>query len=157
MRSSRISRGSVSVFLCRDQSLSHLVFNPKKFLRRCLLPARHRRRIFAVLLLSGLCFGVLFLFNLVHRFNSSKIELTFYWRIHCDDMGLAHQSATLVPNIWDSNLSKSVAQMNVVFRSLSQRFSQEEHCHVNEARRDIRKTGQTVGASCAILDVLSRC
>lgn len=92
-------------------------------------------------LCGAFAFGLVFwcafhiLFNLLHRFNCSKIELTFYWRIHCDDMGGAHQSAALVPNILHSNLSKSVAQMNVVFRSLSQRFSQEEYCHVNEARK----------------------
>jgi len=73
------------------------------------------------------------------RFNCSKIELTFYWRIHCDDMGRVHQSARLVPNILDSNLSKN---NNAMLMKLSATFG---------------KLAKTVGISCAILDILSRC
>jgi hypothetical protein len=55
-------------------------------------------------------FVVLFVFvvviHLVHRFTSSMLDLTFYWRIHCDDMGRVRQSARLVPNILNIGLSK---------------------------------------------------
>jgi hypothetical protein len=44
--------------------------------------------------------------SLIHRFASRKLDLTFYWRIYCDDVGRVQQSARLVPNILDSSMSK---------------------------------------------------
>jgi hypothetical protein len=94
---------------------------------------------------------------LVHRFNSSKLELTFYWRIHCDDMGRVHQSARLVPNILDSTLSKCVAQMNVFFSHYLSVSRRKNIAMLMKLSATFGKLAQTVGISCAILDILSRC
>ena len=56
--------------------------------------------------------------NWVARFSSSKLDLTFYWRIQCDEMGRVQHKARLVPNIVDSSLSKCVAHA-LAFASLS--------------------------------------
>jgi hypothetical protein len=42
------------------------------------------------------------------RFSSSKFDLSFYWRIHCDETGRVQQSARLMPTIVDTGLPKCV-------------------------------------------------
>ncbi len=73
----------------------------------------------------GTCFRSIYpLFEFVYllsssiRFSSSRFDLTFYWRIQCDETGRVQQSARLIPNILDTSLSKCVENA-LKFASLS--------------------------------------
>lgn len=55
---------------------------------------------------GGMLDIVLLRAQVVGRFSSSKLDLTFHWRIHCDEMGRVQHRARLVPNVVDSTLSK---------------------------------------------------
>jgi hypothetical protein len=83
----------------------------------------------------------MYILNSSLRFSSSKFDLTFYWRIHCDETGRVQQSARLMPNIVDTSLSKCDENaLNFAPSSHMTPLLQEEHCHFNEAKRHVWKT-----------------
>ena len=96
--------------------------------------------------------------EVVGRFSSSKLDLTFHWRIHCDEMGRVQHRARLVPNVVDSALSRFVAN-ELAFAFLSKMTSfacRQSIATLMKLSTMFGKLTKTVGVGNAIKDILSR-
>jgi hypothetical protein len=105
-----------------------------------------------------ICCAMYFL-NSSLRFSSSKFDLSFYWRIHCDETGRVQQSARLMPNIVDTGLPKCVENVLNFAPSLymTRPCSRKNVAILMKLSAMFGKLANTVGIGSAIKDILSRC